>query len=274
MKVKLPTTRSKITCHGMLRSNTPTEYYEQFNLWVKREDLSCPSPGPNFSKARGVYARIENMPEKVIGCLDTYHSQGGHATARACQLLNKKCLVFYPEYKHEPGFRPPQTRAKKLGAELIGLPAGRSAVLYHQAKKLCEAAGGYMMPNALKLEETVDETAKETIGISGFDYVVISISSGTIAAGVIKGLGKVPTYLLHLGYSRSHEETAKYIMGKAGIGAKLKLIDEKYSYKDVSKDGVNPLWPCNPYYDLKAFRWWVSEGMKLYKGNVLFWNVG
>jgi hypothetical protein len=262
----------------MLRENTPIEYYKEYNLWVKREDKACPFPGPPFSKSRGVYARIVKRTENIIGCLDTYHSQGGHAAARACQILGKQCLVFYPEFKHEPGYREPQARAKSLGAKLIGLPAGRSAILYHSAKKQTESQGGYMLPNALKLEESVDETAKE-VPNDIFDQVIVSVSSGTIAAGVIKGFFqrglRVKKYILHLGYSRSHDQLLKYITDISGITqAPIVIVDESYGYKDKAVTGLVPPWPCNEYYDLKAFRWWINKGRQIYRDKTLFWNIG
>lgn len=259
----------------MLRANTPIEdYRKEYGLWVKREDLACFPPGPPFSKTRGVYARIASRPETLIGVLDTYHSQAGHAVARACQVLDKRCLNFYPEFKHEPGPREPQIRAQKLGAELYGLPAGRSAILFHTARKETEARGGYMMPNALKLGESVAETAKEVPQSQFFDWVLIPASSGTIAAGVILGFGTDTRYLVHLGYSRSQEQVRRYLIEQSGLAdAEIEIIDEGYAYKDVAKDGETPPWPCNVYYDLKAFRWYQSN-RKRYAGNILMWNVG
>src|SRR5262245_18825104 len=100
---------------GMILKGTPIEDHRKaYGLYVKQEDLSCPPPGPPFSKTRGVYARVNNRPEKVIGVLDTSHSQAGWAVARACQILGKQCLNFYPEFKHTPGPKPPQEHAKKL----------------------------------------------------------------------------------------------------------------------------------------------------------------
>lgn len=263
----------RIVAGGMLRTNTPVQdYTDEYGLWVKREDLSCPPPGPPFSKTRGVYARVASRPEQVIGALDTYHSQAGHAVARACQILGKRCINYYPEFKYEPGPRLPQERAQALGAQLVGLPAGRSAILYHQARKQCEAVGGYMMPNALKLEESVTETAKEAKG--EYDYVIVPASSGTIAAGVIKGLGDGPKYLIHLGYSRSHDEVMKYLIDRSGVtGAAIEIVDEGYAYKDKASAGDTPPWSCNQYYDLKAFRWWMRNRTR-YGGKVLFWNIG
>jgi len=259
----------------MLRENTPIQdYLGQYGLLVKREDLSCPPPGPPFSKARGVYARVKSRPESLIGVLDTYHSQAGHAVARACQILGKQCWVFYPEFLHEPGPRESQLRAEALGAKLYGLKAGRSAILYHQAKKLVEAAGGYMMPNALKLHESVSETAMEAGRIVPKpNTVLIAASSGTIAAGVIKGLGSLPHYIVHMGYSRSQETVLNYLREQSGVEAAVTLVDEGYEYRDQARPGETPPWPCNVYYDLKAFRWWLREGRSEY-GTALFWSIG
>lgn len=270
----------------MLRENTPVQdYTKEYGLWVKREDLACIKPGPPFSKTRGVYARVKSRPEDLIGVLDTVHSQAGHAVARACQILGKKCINFYPVYKRElddkkpPGhvLRQAQLRAKELGAEMYGLTAGRSCILYHEARKHVETLGGYMMPNALKLEESVIETAKEVVRKS-YDIVLIPASSGTIAAGVIKGFAEHnlhPKYLIHMGYSRSHEEIDSYLRKMSGVPkAVLRLIDEEYSYKDTAEDGPTPPWPCNAYYDLKAFRWWMNHRDQFHGKSVLFWNIG
>jgi hypothetical protein len=273
----------------MLSYCTPIEdYTSEYGLWVKREDLACPPPGPPFSKTRGVFAHIVKIPSKAIGVLDTYHSQAGWAVARACQVLGKRCINFYPEFKQEPGYREPQERAAELGAELVGLPAGRSAVLYHRAKAECAARHAYMMPNALKLHESVSETAGE-VSTSPFasDAVIISASSGTIAAGVMRGYAAAPgglgdtLFIVHLGYTRSHACVAKYLEDMAGNfplrehRRNLLIVDEKYSYRDQARPGETPPWPCNPYYDLKAFRWWLSARTRYRKREtVLFWNVG
>lgn len=267
------------TCKGMLNRNTPIEdWREHYGLYVKREDLACPPPGPPFSKTRGVFVWVGKQQADIIGVLDTYHSQAGHAVARACQLLGKKCLNFYPEYKGETGLRPPQLRAKELGAELKPLPAGRSCILYHQAVKETKRRGGVTIPNALKLPESVEETAKE-VPERVFSNVLLPSSSGTIAAGVIRGFcryGLIPRFIVHLGYSRSHGEVLRYLSEASGVEHQylnIDIIDEGYSYKDRAKDGPTPEWPCNAYYDLKAFRWWLREGREQY-GEALLWNVG
>jgi Pyridoxal-phosphate dependent enzyme len=273
----------KIVAGGMLRQGTPIiDRVNEWGLYVKREDLSCPKPGPPFSKTRGVYRHVLSRPETVIGVLDTYHSQAGHAVARACQVLGKRCLNFYPDFKYEPGPRAPQHRAAELGAELVSLPAGRSSILWHAARKKTEAVGGYMMPNALKLPESIEETAKEVPRGERFDYVLVPASSATIAAGVLRGFAETVScrsFVVHLGYDRSEAELLRYVAEASGVDLgtiDVRLVNEGYGYKDTARPGPTPDWPCNPYYDLKAFRWWATVGRTEYprSARVLFWNVG
>lgn len=272
----------------MLRHNTPlNDFVNDFGLLVKREDLSCPPPGPPFSKTRGVFAHIKNRPEEVIGVLDTYHSQAGHAVAQACALLGKTCINFYPNFKHEPGPRAPQLHALSLGAQLQPLKAGMSAVLFNQAKaKLRLIHDSYMMPNALKLPEMVQETAAEVqqtlissrgSWLANAKTVLIAISSGTIAAGVIKGLhdvGHRPHFILHMGYDRSEDQVLEYVRERSGVrDAAITLVNEGYAYKQKSRVVRDLPFPANPYYDMKAVNWWLEKGRDEY-GEALFWLIG
>lgn len=269
---------------AMCVAGTPLELYPEHSLLVKREDLSCPG-GPNFSKTRGVWERVASRSEEIIGVLDTGHSQGGWAVARACALLGKQCLLYYPVLKIDRGqIRSQQLRARELGATLIPMRPHMSAVLWHQARKKAEGEGGYMMPNALKLFESVEQTAAEVVRTlpllvkASPQTVLVSASSGTIAAGVVRGFrdtGIGQHVIIHMGYSRSHETLRAYVESESGGlgGMRVSYIDEKYTYADKARSGPSPTFPCNEYYDLKAFRWWCAQGV-VEHGSALFWNVG
>lgn len=266
----------------MCVTGTPLEHYPELGLWVKREDLCCPD-GPHFSKTRGVWERVQSRPEGIIGVLDTGHSQGGWAVARACALLGKACCVYYPALKADKGqVRPQQLAAQALGAVLVPMRPLKSVVLWHQARHAVEAAGGYMMPNALKLAETVEQTATEVFRLlplpRGVEVVLVSASSGTIAAGVVRGLreaGSTARVVIHMGYSRSLDAIRSYVEEQAGGagGLTAEYVDEGYTYADRARPGPVPPFPCNEYYDLKAFRWWMAQGRARY-GQALLWNVG
>jgi hypothetical protein len=283
--------------------NTPVEdHIADMGLFVKREDLCCP-PGPHFSKTRGVFAHISKRPESVIGVLDTGHSQGGWAVAQACKLLGKHCVLYYPVRKADvatgldwdptgrgswgDALREPQLEAERVGASLIPLEAGRSAILYHRAKKDLRGETGqgesYMMPNALKLPEMVQETVAEfkRTALPNVRTILVSASSGTIAAGVILGAhvsGWDGTIIVHMGYARPERAVKVYMFGMIGLLPpflipKVEVIDEGYGYADEARAGSTPPFPCNRFYDLKALRWWLGEGRARYK-KALLWNIG
>jgi len=271
----------------MRLKSTPVKEYH--GMYVKREDLCCIG-GPKFSKARGVLAHIRKRQEPVIGVLDTVHSQAGWAVAAACETLGKKCIVYYPRLKAdtEGTLRPSQFRAKQLGAELRPLTAGRSSILYHRARRDLPE-GAYMVPNAIQIPESVTETADEVCRteIGKYKTVVVPISSGTIATGVLMGFWKaflerrirrLPRFILHMGYSRS-KRTVYSLLSKwitlppDELRELVRIVDEGYAYSDKARPGPAPPFPCNAYYDLKTWVWLV-ENLKELRAPVLFWNIG
>lgn len=281
----------------MLRKGTPLEPHNLLGreILVKREDLSCPPPGPPFSKVRGAMAHIQAQDASTIGVLDTYHSKAGWAVAFICRQLGKRCINFWPMYKHkdknwvpgDPPPREPQQKSLALGADLHTLPAGPSWYLYHQARAVMALTpNSYLMPNALKLPESITENAAEVCRtpLPPKATLVLSISSGTIAAGVLKGLdqlGLLKDYhiIIHLGYSRSPAAVRKYIETKSGVRlGHAQLVDEGYSYQDRVDVSSIPF-PISPYYDAKAYLW-LGEAIKSRqhwtRGNqpIVFWNVG
>lgn len=278
----------------MLVNNTPVEPYQVsgHTILVKREDLCCPYPGPSFSKMRGVVAHIAGRSEKYIGVLDTYHSKAGWAVAWACKHMNKQCVNFWPRYTGDkPSMvwppRQQQREAVALGAIAHETPAGRSSILYYRVRKILRESSpnSYMMPNALKLPESVTENAAEarrTVesgAMPDHGTVVISISSGTVAAGVLKGLASVVDFdryhiVLHMGYSRSVNMARKYMESVSGVtlGYNVDFIDEGYAYKDRAKNVEVPF-PCNDHYDLKAWKWLMANRSAM-SGPVVFWNIG
>lgn len=266
---------------SLLHHNTPLEAYRIGNrvVWVKREDLCAPEGAPKFSKLRGVAAHLASRPESVIGVLDTVHSQGGWAVSYLAAQLGKRVVNFYPQFKLGE-VRPMQNECQRLGAELYPLKPGRSFILYNQARRLLREGwpDSYMMPNALKLAESVEETAievrhRELLSLVNGTWVV-SISSGTIAAGVVKGLAQAqarPLVILHLGYSRPEAAARAYVHKMAGCTMPVELVDEGYDYRDAVDFPVE--FPCNEYYDRKAYKWLV-ENLDRLIDPVVFWNIG
>lgn len=275
----------------LIVNGTPWEDYklDGVTVHVKREDMACSHPGPNFSKIRGLANWINKLPPGIpVGVLDTFHSHGGWGVSYLCAAVNRPCYVFYPVFVKDKGLRYQQQMAQGLGSTLIGLPAGRSAILYHTAKRrLAEITDGQgiMVPNALKVKETIEASALELLEYTPLELTygtwVVSVSSGTICAGVVKGLaqltgGKDVKVIAHMGYSRSTDAVHHYICKSADEPLwelpKITLLDEHYEYKDkVSTDGIP--FPCNQFYDAKTWRWLEKHAAEL-EQPIILWNIG
>lgn len=257
---------------ALVINNTPWERYD--DIWVKREDLCCPG-GPDFSKIRGLVAHLQDYEGTVIGILDTVHSKAGWGVAWICRELGLTCYNFYPTYKGETGLRLNQQKSEELGARLIPLPAGRSAILFHQARRqLSEMTNGegVMLPNGLQLDESIEATYKEALGQCPPDSLggtwVVSASTGTIATGVARALKELDPstqLIVHMGYSHSQQRL------RERVGPEPIIVDEGYAYKDAT-DYPCPF-PCNPYYDLKAWKW-LQENRQRLGSPLAFWNIG
>jgi hypothetical protein len=276
-------------------AGTPWEEYtlDGVPLYVKREDLCCPAPGPSFSKIRGVYRHLSELKRQrgvvPIGVMDTVHSKAGWGVAYICQHLGLPCYDFFPVLKAEGTLedyhvRTNQRHAGALGAQLMPMQAGMSAVLFNRAKtqlKQMTDGKGYMMPNALKLEESIVETALEVASYTPDDLLysegtwLISVSSGTIAAGVLRGLvarDAQPIVIAHMGYNRSEDTLLEYMLNASGTHYPfVQIVNEKYEYKQSVEEDCP--FPCNSFYDLKAWKWLMQHYAEL-QPPIIFWNVG
>jgi len=267
--------------------HTPIEIHN--GIHVKREDL-CVSPNyatmfPPFSKLRGVYEHIigkKNEGFTHFGVLDTIHSQAGWGVAAFCKVLDLQCVNYYPMCKDEVQMRHNQIKAQELGAIMVPLPATKSAVMWYQARKdfLLHYPNGTMVPNGLKLPDCVRGTADEVKTIPKellCGTWVFSVSTGTIMAGVIRGIEEVTDprkiqLIAHMGYSRSEDGLHKYLLDKSGVfNAKIQIVDEGYAYADRT-DYPAPF-HCDPYYDRKAWKW-IMEHKDELEQPIIFWNIG
>ncbi len=76
-----------------------------------------------------------------------------------------------------------------------------------------------------------------------------------------------------MGYSRSEETVRKLTHAMTGIYFEnLTIVDEGYEYKDDAPNDYIPF-PCNPFYDAKAFGW-VCRHIHQLQEPIIFWNIG
>ncbi len=281
---------------GKVTVNSPTKTYlvRGVPIWVKREDLAAMPPAPPFAKIRGLFIKmldLQNSGVSTVGYMETSVSMAAWGISYFADLLGMKAVIFYPRYKD--GFRDEQERQlqkwSKFHAEVIPIESpNRLSINYHRAKKmlLSKYPDAYMLEHGIPLTETIGEVAeqvkilpKEALG----GTIVTCVGSGIMLSGVIKGLAQHFPGISHRIYGilvapKSIEGKSRFITQHSGVMVsgllnknKLKLLD--YGYQYTQKEQCECPFPCNPYYDRKAYKWMV-DNLENLKQPILFWNIG
>lgn len=276
--------------------STPIEKYQVdgFPIFVKREDLCVPPPSPPFSKMRGLIAHLKKLKSEGINkvaYVETSISMAGWGIAWACEKLNLEAVIFEPQYKDRNELSEPLKLLQKHkekwlehGAKLIPLPAHMASVNYYRARRWIQDNDPnlHLLPLGIPLEETIVETAEvASQSYSGFKNIVVNVGSGTICAGILRGLSSHEVFLWGImGRSGNRSEKYRSVFKKSGLlhgslisyPVHLKIVDPGYGYTEM-ESRVEAPFPCHPFYDLKAWKWLV-DNLDLLKPPVLFWNIG
>ena len=271
-----------------IRINTPIEQHD--GIAVKRDDLCCDSP--SLAKIRGIERFVRKRRSfGAFGILDGTHSRNGWALARVCAAYGKQAVVYWPRYKRDAG-RPNEEvegvsrmHSRGLGAVSVPMQATRTSVIHARAKKdLAERyPNSILLPNAVKIPETVDAHQQEVAAthwhqdLRPYSSVVMTVGTGTIAAGVISGffrLGLTPRVILHLGYSSDSDRLRTYIAKFTHFPQdRIEIVDEGFAYgQRPAHDNRSPFPACTQYEE-KAWQWLQVVKDQL-PSPILFWNSG
>lgn len=272
-----------------LVENTPIEIYvvRGHEVYVKREDLSTPAPGPSFSKVRGLMPVLQRLKAEgitTVGYTETSVSMAGIGVAAYAQELGMRAIIYDPQYKETPELLAyHRTQWERFGAETVPQKAGMAKVNYNIAKNHMRDnyERSYLLPLGLPFPETVEGTRQEVLRTRASKQVdpatiVVSVGSGTICAGVLKGyFDKVVHGVLCR--TGNIDMKAQKIADKAGLslggfmGVDLRLHDPGWEYTQACS--AEAPFPCHPWYDAKGWLWLV-ENIHALEAPVLFWNVG
>lgn len=269
---------------------TPIECHEVKGqlVYVKREDLAAPYPGPPFSKVRGLMPVLERMKKEgkvAAGYTETSVSMAGWGVAWGCALLGLRAIIFDPQYKETPPLLAyHRERWNELGAEVRPIQAGMAKVNWNISRnRLAKEFGDKadLLPLGLRFPETISATEEEArlvlqSSVPDFRSVVVNIGSGTIAAGIGRVFKDATIYGI-MGRTGNMMRTLHNITQKGGLvvggftGQDFRLVDPGWWYSQRSEQPCP--FPCHPWYDLKAWQWLVENIEKL-KPPILFWNIG
>ena len=276
---------------------TPIIDYDK--VWVKREDLCFSPPAPPFSKCRGILSHFKTLKEQgieTVGYVDTTISMAGWGVSWACREVGMKAVIFGPTYKKKPSTYETLVqhwrRWEEMGAEIIPIQATRTGVNWYIGRRILKEKYGekaLLLPLGLPFAETIEETEKEFVKTirslpTPPKTIVLCIGSGTICSGIWRGMNQLEMRDTKLYGITCHnailaEEKIKRIEEKSGVKTNglfkspisFQVILSVYNYTSRPKE--NAPFPCNPYYDLKAWEWLMQNRSQL-EEPILFWNIG
>lgn len=277
----------------MIVNNTPIETYKVNgkSIDVKREDLCSLPPGPPFSKMRGIYSYLKRLKSEgieTVGYAESAISMAGWGLAYLCHILNMTLVIFDPQYKETPptlAFH--RENWNKFHPTIVPIKAGRTSVNYYIGRKWLNEhyPNAVMLPIGMHCEETIQETAKEVLKLKKkYSNIIVPVGSGTICAGVVRGFREKfehgPYNIIGI-MSRSGDVRRKRneIIEKSGVinasllimKIKLEIVDPGYQYTDSIY--MEYPFPCNPFYDGKAWEW-LNINLGNLREPILFWNIG
>lgn len=267
---------------------------DDYDIYVKRDDLIGDGNKPPFSKIRGLYERLEVLKSQGyenIGYVETSISMAGWGVSWVCKELGLKSIIYNPIYKNEQKNKKAMAflnyhRKKWIqnGAEVVDIPAGRAKVNFYKSRKELNYYydNSIMLELGLPLEETVKLTSKELIQTQEIDRVkslVVSVGSGTILSGIIRGLSylckdiKIYGVLCRKTNNLNHKlKVIRYkALGEELSGIDLSLIDNGWEYSESSY--FDCPFKTHPFYDLKAWEW-LNSNLNIIEHPVMFWNIG
>ena len=264
----------------MYREHTPIERHtvNGRTVFVKRDDLFAMPPAPPLAKLRGlrkILAKAADNGATLVGCFEASASNIGAGLAAAVsEFPSIKCVVAFPQVKNRPAPLSAQ-RAAELGAELLPVPSNFVAICYRQASKQILERGGVMMPFGFECEEAVESVELEAATIPNDQIeggtLVVCCGSGVTLAGIVRGLPTLPSKIVGVSIGRSHKNIEKCLARFCDVPDQFELHQAPYKYSQPSQ--AECPFPCNQFYDLKAWEHLVNH-VGEYTNPILMWNVG
>jgi len=224
----------------------------------------------------------------TVGYLETAISMAGWGVSWVAKELGMEAVIFDPQYsdKHPAKKIHDFHRSKwqELGSTVISIKPFMTKVNFYIVKdRLKEFPNSKMLPLGLPLMETMDETAAQvqSTDISEISTIIICVGSGTICAGVLKGLSdniKSPAVIGVMSRTGNRNQKEQFIRLKSGTvkNGLLKCVDFRLinpGWEYIDREQLKTPFPCNPYYDQKALRF-LLDGYNRIKKPILFWNIG
>lgn len=262
-----------------MRLDTPVETYKigKHEVMVKRDDLMGDNKKlPPWAKLHAIKEVLTKMdPDKPIIHLNVFGSWSGWALSKLAK-------------KHEVHIVHPITKKIKdeyldkiitNGGKLLPIRHNMMRVLYAQAKNMGDDKGYQMLPYAFGTPWYLNPMARrfrETVASLGkIDNLVISSGAGVTVSGLAKAFlslnpkGHVYTICV------SSEGAITKTMTQWKIPLEnVTIVHSPFEFSDVMPKVAPAPFPCNQFWDMKAWHWLTENSEIMRRKKTLFWNLG
>jgi len=264
-----------------MKAMTPVETYhiQGRRIYVKRDDVFGSHPLPPLGKIRGLDGIIKNLYRKgirTIGYWDTAISQIGQAIAvTAMKYPGLEVILSYPA--NESSSLPESLKiAVAYNAKLYPIPELSIQQSLDTIHTYVKKKNGVVLSLGLDCIESIESISLEstTIRQEWIDSgtLITSCGSGMTFAGIIKGLSFQPKMAIGMSVAKTKNEIVTKLKQHLNLLPDgLTIVESRIPYS-CPIDFECPF-PCNPYYDLKAWKY-LNENISCFPDPVLFWNIG
>lgn len=262
--------------------NTPTETYKAGGkkVWVKREDLQGDDEDlPPWGKLLYVRKLIQTLPDdRPVVALNVYGSWAGWALSAFCKEADIECHVCHPNTKLiHPDYL---GKIEENGAKLISFRPNMMRVLYAQMKNYATKDNDYqLLPYAFNCGTYLKALAGRAYTYLNdsdvkFSNLVVSSGSGVSTTALTKAFLKYNPKGKVYAPPVSSPKSVLTLMRQRGIESNSNIIvpEKNYEFNNLLIDKTPPF-PCNQFWDKKAWLW-LEDNIADLKGKTLFWNLG
>lgn len=262
-----------------MRLNTPIETYKigKHEVLVKRDDLMGDNKSlPPWGKMKAIDSILQTMDlDRPLMQLNVFGSWSGWALANLAKKYDCEVHVVHPKTK-----KITDDYLEKLdaaGAVVRPIRHNMMRVLYSQTKNMADSEGFKLLPyafnNATYLNHMARRLRNTLEELGPIDNLVVSSGSGVTLTGLTKPFldlnpkGKVYTVCV------SSEDSIKKTLNGRSVQGQIHVVKSPYEFSDTMPKFSTPF-PCNQFWDKKAWYWLTENSQILKKKRTLFWNLG
>ncbi len=268
-----------------VRDTVPVEVYnvKGRDVHVYRGDLHGDGVIlPPWAKIGPIFNLLKKYvnPNIPLTHMSVDGSWSGWTLAAFCHELDILFYYSYPDSKKFNRKLLEDVLDKYPNTMLNPVKPNMLAIMYNSLRSQVKRENWQMLPYAFNHPYYINYVADQVRELNGFDNLIASSGSGVTLSGLT--LGFMDTDLKSFFNPNptkkvwttcvSSSDTIDKMLKKNGVHLPINIRKSEYEFSN-RMDGYEAPFPCNPFWDLKQWRW-LEDNIDQLEGSILFWNLG